>query len=180
MTTLFATILIVCSKVNFTNLSRYSNLSERTDRRQYEKRFDFAKFNAAVMEVAIPADHARIAVMNGSFIAKSGKKTFGLAALHNGSQGRVEKGLEVSLVAVVDVEAETGYALLAEQIFAQDYFSELLDLVLTSVRRGFSLRFERLLPPKSPILGGTLNRKSWLKVPHLWGTLSRAGLLKKE
>ena len=27
------------------------------------------------------------------------------------------------------------------------------DCVLTSVRRGFSLRFERLLPPKSPTLG---------------------------
>ena len=28
-------------------------------------------------------------------------------------------------------------------------------VLLTSVRRGFSLRFERLLPPRSPILGNS-------------------------
>lgn len=126
MTTLFATMLIVCGKVNFTNLSRYSNLSEKTYRRQYEKRFDFAKFNAAVMEAAIPADHARIAVMDCSFIRKSGKKTFGLDEFYNGTQSRVETGLEVSLVAVV--ETETAYSLLAEQTFAQDEFPQLTRL----------------------------------------------------
>lgn len=128
MTTLFATMLIVCGKVNFTNLSRYSNLSEKTYRRQYEKRFDFAKFNAAVMEAAIPVDHTRIAVMDCSFIRKSGKKTFGLDEFYNGTHGRVEKGLEVSLVAVVYVETETAYSLLAEQTFAQDEFPELTRL----------------------------------------------------
>lgn len=127
MTTLFATILIVCGKVNFTNLSRYSSLNEKTYRRQYQKRFD-AEFNASVIGAAIPADHARIAVMDCSFIPKSGKKTFGLDAFYNGTQGRVAKGLEVSLVGVVDVETETGYALLAEQTFAQDYFPELTRL----------------------------------------------------
>lgn len=30
LTTLFATIIIVCGKVNFMNLSRYSNLNEKT------------------------------------------------------------------------------------------------------------------------------------------------------
>ncbi|MBW4443382.1 MAG: hypothetical protein KME10_19540 [Plectolyngbya sp. WJT66-NPBG17] len=34
---LFATMLVVCGKVNFTNLSRYSDLSERTYRRQYKQ-----------------------------------------------------------------------------------------------------------------------------------------------
>lgn len=128
MTTLFATILVVCGKVNFTNLSRYSSLSEKTYRRQYQKRFDFAAFNAAVIEAAIPDDHVKIGVMDCSFIAKSGKKTFGLDAFYNGSQGRVEKGLEVSLVAVVDVQTETGYGLLADQTFAQDDFPELTRL----------------------------------------------------
>lgn len=128
MTMLFATILIVCGKVNFTNLSRYSNLSEKTYRRQYEKRFNFAKFNAAVMEAAIPDGHEKIAVMDCSFIPKNGKKTFGLDSSYNGTQGCVEQGLEVSLVGVVDVETETGYALLAEQTFAQDYCPDLTRL----------------------------------------------------
>jgi hypothetical protein len=49
LTTLFATILIACGKVNFTNLSRYSSLSEKTYRRKFEKPFDFMKFNAQII-----------------------------------------------------------------------------------------------------------------------------------
>lgn len=125
LTTLFATILIACGKVNFTNLSRYSPLSEKTYRRVFAGRFDFAAFNQGVIQAAIGEDAAVIAVMDASFIAKSGKKTFGLDLFYNGSHGRVEKGLEVSLVGVVDVQTEVGYALLAEQTFDQAAFPEL-------------------------------------------------------
>lgn len=50
--TLFTTILVVCGKVNFSNLSRYSNLSEKTYRRQFEKDFDFLGLNLSVIESA--------------------------------------------------------------------------------------------------------------------------------
>lgn len=119
------TILIVCGKVNFTNLSRYSRLSEKTYRRLFKKQFDFAKFNAEVIQCATDLAHPMIAVMDCSFIAKSGKQTFGLDNFYNGSRAQVERGLEVSLVAVVDVQTETAYSLLAEQTFAQDYCPEL-------------------------------------------------------
>ena len=66
-----------------------------------------------------------IAVMDCSFIAKSGKKTFGLDQFYNGNHNRAEKGLEVSLVAMVDVETEVSYALLAEQTFDQGFCPEL-------------------------------------------------------
>ena len=66
-----------------------------------------------------------IAVMDCSFIAKSRKKTFGLDLFYNRSHSRVERGLEVSLVAVVDVETEMGYALLAEQTFDQSFCRDL-------------------------------------------------------
>ncbi len=125
LTTVFATILIACGKVNFTNLSRYSPLSEKTYRRVFARRFDFALFNKGVIQAAIGEDAAVIAVMDASLIAKSGKKTFGLDLFYNGSHSRVEKGLEVSLVGVVDVQTEVGYALLAEQTFDQAAFPEL-------------------------------------------------------
>jgi hypothetical protein len=73
LTTLFATILIACGKVNFTNLSRYSERTERTYRRQFKKQFDFAQFNAEVIKAATPENQLMIAVMDCSFIAKSGK-----------------------------------------------------------------------------------------------------------
>lgn len=61
-----------------------------------------------------------IAVMDCSFIAKSGKKTNGYDQFYNGSHNRVERGLEVSLVAVVDVETEVAYSLLAEPVVQID------------------------------------------------------------
>jgi len=62
---------------------------------------------------------ALLAVMDCSFVHKSGKATFGLDAFWNGCANRVETGLEVSVVGVVDVETEQGYALSAEQTYAQ-------------------------------------------------------------
>lgn len=56
-----------------------------------------------------------LAVMDCSFVAKSGKATFGLDRFWNGCANRVEAGLEVSVVGVVDVESEQAYALSAEQ-----------------------------------------------------------------
>jgi DDE superfamily endonuclease len=137
LTTLFATILIVCGKVNFTNLSRYSLLSEKTDRRRFKRSFPLTQFNLEVVRSAVRENAAMIAVMDCSFIPKSGKKTFGLDQFYHGSHGRVEKGLEVSLVAVVNVETEVGYSIQAEQTFEQAMFPELtrMDYYLDQLER---------------------------------------------
>lgn len=57
--------------------------------------------------------------MDCSFLAKSGKATFGIDRFWNGCASRVEKGLEVSLVSVVNVKSAVSYALSAQQTFAQ-------------------------------------------------------------
>jgi len=93
-------MLLVCGKVNFTNLSRYSSLNEKTYRRQFGEEVDFARLNAALIESAVAQPDARLAVMDCSFIRKSGKATFGLDHYWNGCNRRVERGLEVSLVGV--------------------------------------------------------------------------------
>jgi DDE superfamily endonuclease len=66
-----------------------------------------------------------LAVMDSSFLPKSGKATFGLDRFWNGCSSRVERGLEVSVVGLVDVETEVGYALHAQQTFAQGELAEL-------------------------------------------------------
>ena len=106
-------------KANFTNLSRYSELSERTYRRQFAAEFDFSAFNEALVEETAAPDHHLLSVMDASFVPKSGKATFGVDSFWNGCASRVERGLEVSLIGVVDVEAQLGYALCAQQTFAQ-------------------------------------------------------------
>lgn len=106
LVTLFSTILVVCGKVNFTNLSRYSQISERSYRRQFQRSFNFIKGNANLIEHAIPATARQIIATDCSFVPKSGKATYGIEHFYNGSAGRAEKGLEISLIAIVDVDAK--------------------------------------------------------------------------
>ncbi len=111
---LFATMFVVHSQINFLSLSRYSIVSERTFRRQFRREFDFPAFNQRTAAKAV--GFAPIAVaQDASFIKKSGKHTFGLDKFWNGSHSRAEKGLEVSLIALVDVEQKRLFALSAEQ-----------------------------------------------------------------
>ena len=111
---LFATMLTVHSAINFLSLSRHSALSERTFRRQFRRHFDFSSFNRETITQAncpLPLCFAQ----DTSFIPKSGKHTFGLDKFWNGSHSRVEKGLELSLIAVLDHQRAAAFALSAAQ-----------------------------------------------------------------
>lgn len=87
-----------------------------------------------------------IGVMECSFIAKSGKATFGLDWFWNGCASRVEKGLEISVVGVVDVKTEVSYGVSAQQTFTQtslpefrrmeQYLSHLDSVALATARCG--------------------------------------------
>jgi hypothetical protein len=112
---LFPAIFIVCGKVNFTNLSRYSDLNERTYRRHYGKSYDFLRLNAESIKLSSDQPVETIAVMDCSFVSKSGKETDGLGYFYNGTTGRAEKGLEISLISMVDVDHGLGYGLSVQQ-----------------------------------------------------------------
>ena len=113
--TLFTTIYVMCGKVNFTNLSRYSELSERTYRRHFEQPYEFMSLNQVVIENAIVPTHFQVGVVDASFIPKSGKATYGVDWFYNGKASRTERGLEISMFAVVDVEQVIGYTLSVQQ-----------------------------------------------------------------
>lgn len=53
--------------------------------------------------------------MDCSFVDKSGDKTHGLGNFWNGKQGKAEKGLEISTLAVVDVDYNTAYHISTRQ-----------------------------------------------------------------
>ena len=116
--TLFSTILVVCGKVNFTNLSRSSELNEKTYRRHFTAEFGFTSFNVELVKLTSKREQALLLVMDSSFLAKSGKATEGIDWYWNGCASRVERGLEISLVSVVDVDTKTAYALSAQQTLA--------------------------------------------------------------
>jgi len=113
--TLFPTILLVCGKVNFTHLSRYSEWCEKTYRRQYRQAFNLMGFNAGLIQEAIATGATQIGAIDCSFITKSGKATYGLDWFYNGSNNRTQKGLEISVIAVIDVAARRGYSLSVQQ-----------------------------------------------------------------
>ena len=114
------TLFVVCGKANFTNLSRYGEYSERTYRRQYQKSFDFIPFHAQTIAAAIEPSREQIAAIDCSFISKSGKQTWGVDNFYNGSISKSQKGLEISVIAVVDMLAHQGYTLSVKQTAKTD------------------------------------------------------------
>ena len=106
--TLFATILALRGHVNFRNLSRYCDYSERTLQRQFRSAFDWATFHRLTLQAVLGAADEWIEVQDASFVPKSGKHTPGLGSFFNGCAGRPERGLEISTLALVNVTR--GYA----------------------------------------------------------------------
>jgi hypothetical protein len=113
--TLFATILALRGRVNFRNLSRYGDYSERTIARQFRRPFDWADFHQRVVNTALATQAELISVQDASFIPKSGKQTFGLGHFFNGCTARPERGLEISTLAVVDVVRRCAFTLAVAQ-----------------------------------------------------------------
>lgn len=112
---LLGLLLMLPGHATFRNLSRYSPYQEKTFARWYGKGFDFVSLNkAAIMEV-VPAAPAQALVMDASFVPKSGKHTYGLDHFWNGSHSRTEKGLEISVLAWLDISANCAYCLSVEQ-----------------------------------------------------------------
>ena len=126
LVTLFLTILLMRGKVNFRNMSRYSDLSEKTYSRQFRHTFDFADFNKRLITESGPSGHEKIGAMDCSYIPKSGKKTYGVGFFYDSSHDQATKGLEVSDLAVIDVTDNTGYSLSSWQTPPQEKIEKLV------------------------------------------------------
>ena len=124
--TLILTILLMRGKVNFRNMSRYSDLHEKTYSRQFRQSFNFADFNKRLVEETVPCHHEKIAVMDCSFIPKSGKETYGLGFFYDSSHDQAAQGLEISNLAVIDVTDNTGYSISGWQTPPQKEIARLI------------------------------------------------------
>jgi DDE superfamily endonuclease len=115
LATLFVTILVLRGRVNFRNLSRYCDYSERTIARQFRKPFDWPDFHQRALLMALDPDAELVSAHDASFLPKSGKQTFGLGHFFNGCASRAERGLEISTLAVVDVTRRCAFTLAVAQ-----------------------------------------------------------------
>ena len=111
MTTIFG----VCGKVNYTNLSRYSDVSERTYRLHFQRGLGFERLNQGLVESLREGECAQIAGVDCTFVETSGRHTYGLDWFYNGKPQRPERGVERSVVGIVDLEQNTAYTLSAQQ-----------------------------------------------------------------
>ena len=113
MLEIFLLYLSIPGRINFLQLGRYSRHGEQRFRRQYEKRFDFFSFNAALSDPH--CCNRRAIAFDPSFIRKSGKHTPGIGYFWSGSLGKALRGLEVLGLSLIDADSRIGFHLNATQ-----------------------------------------------------------------
>ena len=97
---LFKTLFSRQGRFNFENLTRYSKYNELTHRRQFSKYLDWFSLNKSFVNFN---SSVHIGVIDCSFISKSGKKTFGIDKFWSGVASQAKYGLEISVLACINV-----------------------------------------------------------------------------
>lgn len=109
---IFELVFSIQGRLTFENLARYSHLSERTFRRNYKKFFDWLDFNWQLIQLYAQLDQAVIiAAIDCSYIPKAGKATYGLDKFFSSTAGRAKKGLEISLLCLINTQDEKAWSL---------------------------------------------------------------------
>ena len=112
---LFSTILVLRGRMNFRNLSRYSDLNEMSFLRNFRKAFEFQEFNHMLIQETIPSSHKKIGALDCSYVPKSGKNSYGIDKFWSGQASRAKPGQEISLLSIVDLDYHSAYSLSVEQ-----------------------------------------------------------------
>jgi hypothetical protein len=99
-------------KINFLQMSRFSNKCEQYFRINFENKFNFQDFNLSMVKERVTEC---IVAFDPSYIKKSGKHTHGLGMYWSGCAGRAKWGLDICGFAVVDVIRNTAFHLNAIQ-----------------------------------------------------------------
>lgn len=97
---LFKTLFSRQGRFNFENLTRYSKYNELTHRRQFSKYLDWFSLNQSFVDFN---NGVYIGVIDCSFISKSGKKTYGIDKFWSGVASQAKYGLEISVLACINV-----------------------------------------------------------------------------
>jgi hypothetical protein len=114
---LFKCWFAVQGRVNFLQLSRYSQHTERYFRRWFRKAFDIAAFNLAVLS-RLPAGKWLIAVDTVTW-GKAGKRTYGIGWFWSSTVGQAIRGVEFFTIALVSTRWRTAFHTAAAQTNGQ-------------------------------------------------------------
>jgi hypothetical protein len=120
----------------FRNMSRWATFCEHTISRNFAKKFDFYLFEQQFIDSFLQGKKL-IAVVDCSFVTKAGKATFGLDKFFSSTVKKAVKGLELSLIGLVDIQTREAYSLharqtksgLGEEENRVDYYLEQIEMV---------------------------------------------------
>jgi len=105
--------LSIKGRINFLQLSRFSENCEQYFRINFENKFNFQDFNLKlILEQSIKEC---LVAFDPSYISKSGKTTFGLNMYWSGCAKKAKWGLEICGFAAIDVLRNTAFHLNAIQ-----------------------------------------------------------------
>jgi hypothetical protein len=117
--------LSIKGKINFLQLERYSDSHEQHYRNQFEKEFDFLKFNINLVQEHAGSDC--IIAFDPSYVSKSGKSTPGVGYFWSGCAGKAKWGLEIGGIGAIDLVNHTAFHLEAVQTVGKLDNMSLLD-----------------------------------------------------
>jgi putative transposase len=115
---LIGLMLAIPGRINYLNLERYGEHSEKSYRNGFERVVPWIALNAEIVrelqEVGKMGKRLVLA-MDGSFIGKAGKHTPGVGNFWDSKVGKARRGLEVHAAALIDLEHRQAFALEAKQ-----------------------------------------------------------------
>ena len=120
MVELLSVFCLFCGKATYRNLGRFCEYGERTIRRWGNRRFYFPCFNKELLKSEIGTEREYLGVVDCTFINKAGSHTEGFGNFWNGTRQRNERGIEVSILGILDIEAHTAYGIEARQTIDQE------------------------------------------------------------
>lgn len=106
---LLTTLRCLRGKANFRHLSRYREFDEKTYSRWFRREFDLVEFNRLSLAALIASGNPWVAAMDCRFNDNSGKQTYGLDKFYTSQPSKAEQGLEISNLALVEVDYHTAY-----------------------------------------------------------------------
>ena len=105
--------LSISRHVNFSQLSRFGKSCESRFRQNFKKKYDWVGFNQAF--TTHTEGHRRAIAIDPSYIDKSGKCTPGVGYYWSGCANAAKWGLEITAIALVDVDKKEAIHLKAVQ-----------------------------------------------------------------
>jgi putative transposase len=115
---LIGLMLAIPGRINYLNLERYGERSEKSYRNSFERVVPWVSLNAElVSELQSTGKMGKrlVLAVDGSFIGKAGKHTPGVGNFWDSKVGKARRGLELHAAALIDLKYRQAFALEARQ-----------------------------------------------------------------